>query len=317
MTVRVPAKVNLWLSVGPLGSAGYHELVSVFQAVSLFDELAATPAPGLTVELAYPPAEAPTARDNLALQAAQLLADQAGVEQGAELTIRKSIPVAGGMAGGSADAAAALVACDALWGTGLSRSELLRLAARLGADVAFPLVGGTAVGVGRGEQLHPVTPDSPEILHWVFAFGEGGLTARAVYAECDRLRTETGQRVAGPHEAHDLTTALRAGDAAAVGAALHNDLQPAALSLRPELRHTLDVGRGCGALGATVCGSGPTCAFLARSAAHAAELCSALEETQPPDAAGAQGVCRSARQGYGPVPGANVAGPGCSGTREA
>lgn len=318
VTVRVPAKVNLWLSVGPPGRDGYHELVSVFQAVSLFDELTARPAAGWAVDLADPLAQVPTAQDNLALQAAQLLADQTGAGQGAWLTIRKSIPVAGGMAGGSADAAAALVACDALWGTGLSRGELLRLAARLGADVAFPLVGGTAVGAGRGEQLHPLTPDPPETepLHWVFAFDHRGLTARAVYAECDRLRAETGQPVTGPHGARELTAALRTGDAAAVGAAMHNDLQPAALSLRPGLRHTLDVGRACGALGAVVCGSGPTCAFLARSAAHAGELRSGLEETRPPEAARAQGVCRPARQAYGPVPGATVAGPRCGGTRE-
>lgn len=305
VTVRVPAKVNLWLSVGPSGADGYHEIVTVFHAVALFDEVTARPAGGFSVRFAVSPATGmPTAQDNLALQAAHLLADRTSVAGGAELTIRKSIPMAGGMAGGSADAAAALVACDALWGTGLPRDELLRLAARLGADAAFPLVGGTAVGLQRGERLHPVA--SRGSLHWVFALAGDGLSTGAVYTECDRLRAEGGRPITGPHESNDLAAALRTGDAAAVAAALHNDLQPAALNLRPELRRTLDAGHDLGALGAVVSGSGPTCAFLARSGAHAAELRSALEGT---------GVCSSARQAYGPVPGAEIVGTKCAVTQ--
>lgn len=300
VTVRVPAKVNLGLSVGPAGEDGYHELVNVFHAVSIFDEVTASPAASITVavegraqEDAH--ADVPLGEDNLAVRAARLLAAHAGVDDGVHLRIRKSIPVAGGMAGGSADAAAALVACDALWKTGLTRREMHELAATLGADVAFPLLGGTAVGRGRGERLAPV--ETERRLHWVFAPAEGGLSTAAVYAECDRSRAAAGVRAPEPRESEALMSALRTGDPAAVGVALHNDLEPAALSLRPELRRTLDAGLEAGAVGALVSGSGPTCAFLAGSEAHAGLLASALEKA---------GVSRPVRQAYGPVPGAEI-----------
>lgn len=296
VTVRVPAKVNLELCVGPPGDDGYHELVNVFHAVSIVDELSAEPADDVSVVVTgtgstYVPAD----DSNLAVRAARLLAETAGVDRGAELRIRKSIPVAGGMAGGSADAAAALVACDALWGTALPRDTLIELAGRLGADVAFPLLGGTAVGRGRGDKLTPVPVEGA--LHWVFAPAEGGLSTPRVYAECDRLRAESGERVRTPRGAEALLAALRSGDPERVGAVLHNDLQPAAVSLRPGLARTLAVGAAEGALGALVSGSGPTCAFLARTEAHAADLALALTR---------EGVCRAARCAYGPVPGACV-----------
>ncbi|WP_433338836.1 4-(cytidine 5'-diphospho)-2-C-methyl-D-erythritol kinase [Spirillospora sp. CA-294931] len=320
MTVRVPAKVNLQLGVGPIRDDGYHDLVTVFHAVSLFDEVTAEPVGGthaaegltivrddgplaVTVEAA-PGAQVdigdvPTGADNLAARAAQLVADRLGVEPRVRLRIRKAIPVAGGMAGGSADAAAALVACARLWDDGeeprLDREELLELGAALGSDVPFAMLGGTAVGLGRGERLTPALTRGT--FHWVFATADGGLSTPAVYAECDRVREAQGERVAWPQVSQNLMTALATGDAKALGAALGNDLQPAALLLRPSLRRTLDAGRDLGAIGSLVSGSGPTCAFLAESENHAAELAAEL---------GGLGVARAVVRAHGPVPGATV-----------
>jgi 4-diphosphocytidyl-2-C-methyl-D-erythritol kinase len=298
-TVRVPAKVNLELSVGPVRDDGYHDLVNVFHAVSLHDEVTATPADALRVSVTGPeggegPSGVPTGPDNLAARAATLLARHVGVEPRVALHIRKDIPVAGGMAGGSADAAAALVACDALWGSGLDRDSLLELAAELGSDVPFALLGGTAVGLGRGERLTPVEVAGE--FHWVFGYADGGLSTPAVYAECDRLRGLNGPPP-WPRVSDDLMTALKMGDAAGLGRALQNDLEAAALSLRPSLSGALGAGRELGALGAIVSGSGPTCAFLAESAAHAGELVVGLEKS---------GRFASVRQAVGPAPGASL-----------
>jgi 4-diphosphocytidyl-2-C-methyl-D-erythritol kinase len=289
-TVRVPAKVNLQLGVGPVRDDGYHDLVNVFHAVSLFDEVTATPAPTLTITVDGP-AGVPVGPDNLAARAARLLASHAGVEPRVALHIRKDIPVAGGMAGGSADAAAALVACDALWETGTSRETLLELGARIGSDVPFALLGGTAVGLGRGERLTPV--EAAGEFHWVFGYADGGLSTPAVYAECDRLRADSP--TPWPAVSDDLMAALKTGDASALGRALTNDLQAAALSLRPSLSEALAAGTSAGAAGALVSGSGPTCAFLATSTAHASELASALSGT---------GHFASVRTARGPVSGA-------------
>jgi 4-diphosphocytidyl-2-C-methyl-D-erythritol kinase len=295
VTVRVPAKVNLLLSVGPLREDGYHDLVNVFHAVSLFDEVTAAPADGLTIRVEGESiAGVPLDDDNLAARAARLLAGQLGVPPRVALTIRKSIPVAGGMAGGSADAAGALVACARLWtGGAVADGVLAEVGARLGSDVPFALLGGTAVGTGRGERLASVPTRGR--FHWVFACADGGLSTPAVYAECDRLRQ--GERVGDPQADDELLGALAQGDAKALGAALRNDLQPAALALRPALRRTLGVGRELGALGALVSGSGPTCAFLAGSDEHASELATALSGA---------GVARSVVRAHGPVPGAAV-----------
>jgi 4-diphosphocytidyl-2-C-methyl-D-erythritol kinase len=291
-TVRVPAKVNLQLGVGPLRDDGYHDLVNVFHAVSLFDEVTATPADELRVTVEGPTG-VPTGLDNLAARAAALLASRLGVEPRVALHIRKDIPVAGGMAGGSADAAAALVACDALWGSRLDRESLLELAAQLGSDVPFALIGGTAVGLGRGERLTAV--EAAGEFHWAFGYADGGLSTPAVYAECDRLREAGTSPVPWPVVSDDLMAALKTGDAVALGKALHNDLEAAALSLRPSLADALTAGRKLGALGALVSGSGPTCAFLASSASHAAELVSELGRTSH---------FAQVRQARGPVPGA-------------
>jgi 4-diphosphocytidyl-2-C-methyl-D-erythritol kinase len=291
-TVRVPAKVNLELSVGPVRDDGYHDLVNVFHAVSLYDEVTATPAESLSVSVDGP-AGVPTGPDNLAARAASLLAAHVGVEPNVALHIRKDIPVAGGMAGGSADAAAALVACDALWDAGLDQETLLELAAGIGSDVPFALLGGTAVGLGRGERLTSVEVTGE--FHWVFGYASGGLSTPAVYAECDRLRAVAGGAQPWPRVSDDLMAALKTGDAVGLGRALANDLEPAALSLRPSLSEALAAGRELGALGSIVSGSGPTCAFLGESADHAASLTKALR---------ASGRFASVRQAYGPVEGA-------------
>ncbi|HVQ93985.1 MAG TPA: 4-(cytidine 5'-diphospho)-2-C-methyl-D-erythritol kinase [Mycobacteriales bacterium] len=294
VTVRVPAKINLHLNVGALRPDGYHELITVFQAVALYDTVTATPARDLSLGMQGEGVrELPGGADNLAWKAAVLLADRAGVAPTVRLDLVKGIPVAGGLAGGSADAAATLVACDALWGAGLDRAELTELAAELGSDVAFALAGGTALGTGRGERLTPVLAAGR--WHWVFAIAEAGLPTPAVYAELDRLRAAGDRPTAG--EPDRLINALRSHDPGQLGELLANDLQAAAISLRPELRRTLRSGLDLGALGAVVSGSGPTCAFLARSREAAVRLAASL--------AGA-GVCRTVRVAHGPVPGARV-----------
>ena len=209
---------------------------------------------------------------------------------GVRLSVRKRIPVAGGMAGGSADAAASLVACNALWGIGASREDLHPLAAQLGSDVPFMLLGGTAIGTGRGERL--TTLMTSGTYHWTFALSHTGLSTPAVFHEFDRLSSARPTDIPD-----DLLEGLRAGDAFAVGKALTNDLEEAALSLQPGLARTLRIGREAGALGAVVSGSGPTVAFLAASAAHGAELAETL---------GLFSGVRAVRRAYGPVAGAQV-----------
>jgi 4-diphosphocytidyl-2-C-methyl-D-erythritol kinase len=296
VTVRVPAKVNLALSVGPRRRDGYHELATVFHAVSLYDEVVASPAEDMTASLDGVGSDrVPVDDSNLALRAARTLAAYTGVTTGVRLHIRKDIPVAAGMAGGSADAAAALVACDSLWGTGLGRPELAILAARVGSDVAFGLVGGTALGTGRGERLTPAMVGGT--FHWVLAIADSELPAAAVYATLDDLRGQQG--IAAPSVAPELLSALRTGDAARLGHLLTNDLEAAACALAPALTATLAAGRGLGALGAVVSGSGPTCAFLVRDPEHAIDLAVGLTAAE---------VAGDVRRVTGPVPGARIVG---------
>ncbi len=297
VTVRVPAKINLELTVGPLRADGYHDLATVFHAVSLYDELIVEPAQDWTVHATGDfGALVPRGSDNLAVRAMQDLAHAAGVDQAARIEIRKQIPVAGGMAGGSADAAAALVAADALWGLATPRRVLDELAAGLGSDVPFALTGGTAMGSGRGERLAPVLTHGT--FSWVLALSETGLSTPEVYAECDRLRE--GSLVADPRPSPGMMAALRSGSAAALGRALANDLQPAALRLRPELGDVVDFGMARGALGAVVSGSGPTVAFLTGGVEPALDLAAALQESP---------LASSVRRASGPVHGARVVIP--------
>ncbi len=300
-TVRVPAKINLCLGVGPVRDDGFHPLATVYQAVDVHDEVKATAVPDGTLSVTVhfdgdsriEAAPVPEDDNNLAVRAARLLRDRTGVDDGAALAIRKVIPVAGGMAGGSADAAAALVACNELWGTGLSRGELELVAAELGSDVPFLLHGGIAIGGGRGETISPVLARGS--YHWVFAIAAEGLSTAAVYAEFDRLNGD--RDVPMPEVPADLLAALRAGDAEALGDALSNDLTEAALSLRPELARTLDVGLDCDALGAILSGSGPTAMFLARDETHAMDISVALASSL---------VCADVAHARGPVQGARL-----------
>lgn len=294
VTVRVPAKVNVQLAVGAARPDGFHDLANVFLAVGLYDEVTVTPADELRVTCAGPDAaQVPLDRTNLAARAALALAARRGIEPNVHLHIDKDIPVAGGMAGGSADGAGALLACDRLWGTGASRAELLAICAELGSDVPFSLVGGAALGVGRGELLTGL--DVGGTFHWVFAMAERGLSTPAVFREFDRLAE--GRRIPEPVASQDLLDALAKGDADALAAAVVNDLQPPALSLFPELAATLAAGRTAGALASLVSGSGPTTAFLTRDAATAQKVAAALT---------ASGTCRTVRTAAGPVAGATV-----------
>lgn len=294
MTVRVPGKVNLFLGVGDRRPDGYHEIATVFHAVSLSDDVTVRAADVLSLQVVGEGAdEVPVDRRNLAWRAAELMAEHVGRAPDVEIIIDKSIPVAGGMAGGSADAAAVLVAMNSLWELGVPRRDLHTMAAELGSDVPFALHGGTALGTGRGEELTTVLARST--FHWVLAFGTGGLSAGAVYAEIDRLRgVGSPPRLSDPEP---LLSALSAGDPHGLAPLLGNDLQPAALSLEPELRRTLRAGVEAGALAGIVSGSGPTCAFLCDSAERAVAVGSEL--------AGA-GVCRTVRVAHGPVHGARV-----------
>ncbi|MBO9553249.1 4-(cytidine 5'-diphospho)-2-C-methyl-D-erythritol kinase [Cellulomonas sp.] len=292
--VRAPGKVNLSLRVGPREADGYHPVLTVFQAVSVFEEVVATPSDVRELTVSGPQAElVPTDASNLALRAAALLAERAGVDEGVHLHLHKGVPVAGGMAGGSADAAAALVACDALWRTGLGREDLLELAAELGSDVPFSFVGHTAVGSGRGHLLTPAL--SRGEFHWAFAVQDRGLSTAAVYSAYDEL--SAAAEPPDPEGDVPLMQALRAGDPRALGAALHNDLQLAALELDPGLAEPLAVAQDAGALGVVVSGSGPTVAALARSRQHALVLAAAFT---------ASGVADRVLTAAGPVSGARV-----------
>ncbi len=301
VTVRVPAKINLQLAVGPLRPDGYHGLVTVFHAIGLFDMVtvaaAATDSVTVTGEGA---GQVPADGDNLALRAVRALRAVVAAQAApaVAVTINKRIPVAAGLAGGSADAAAALVACNELWRAGLSQRELSEVAAGVGSDVAFAVLGGTAVGRGRGERLTPALMPAAR-YHWVLAFADGTLATPEVYGALDRLRAANGGagKVAEPELSTELMAALRAGDLERLGRSLSNDLQAPAISLFPALRKTLDVGREFGALGALVSGSGPTCLFLARDARQATDLAVALSGAD---------VCRTVTRASGPVPGATV-----------
>jgi 4-diphosphocytidyl-2-C-methyl-D-erythritol kinase len=277
--VRVPAKVNLHLAVGAARSDGFHEIATVYQAVSLYDELTAQPGQpggGITLATSGPTsAGVPTGPENLAWRAAALLAEHTGVTADVHLELDKTIPVAGGMAGGSADAAAALLACAGLWRTGSGKAELLELAADLGSDVAFPLLGGTAMGIGRGEQLTPVLATGS--FHWVFAMADFGISAGEAYRELDRLR-EAGEAPEPVGSSDALLDALRSGSCERLAPTLANDLQAAALSLRPELDDVLATGLEAGAMAAMISGSGPTCAFLVCDDDAAQELSLILDK---------------------------------------
>jgi 4-diphosphocytidyl-2-C-methyl-D-erythritol kinase len=291
----VPAKINLHLSVGRTRSDGFHELSTVFQALSLCDEVtvAATDKPGVEIH-GEGAGELSDGEDNLAWRAVVALAQRLGrSDKQVRVVLRKRIPLAGGMAGGSADAAATLVGLAALWKAEIGRDELAEIAAELGSDVPFPLYGGTALGTGRGEQLVPVL--SRHTFHWVLAFDHEGLSTPTVFQELDRLRANGKPLRLGSHT--PVIEALASGDPRQLALLLGNDLQAAAVSLRPDLRRTLRAGVDSGALAGMISGSGPTCAFLCEDGQSAIEVAARLSGV---------GVCRTVRVASGPVPGARI-----------
>ncbi|MCU1669591.1 MAG: 4-diphosphocytidyl-2C-methyl-D-erythritol kinase [Blastococcus sp.] len=305
VVARAPAKINVHLAVGPARPDGFHELSTVYLAVSLFDTVTVGPGEGIALTVsgegtgaAGGASRVPVDRSNLVWRAAELLAQHAGVPADATVDIRKSIPAAAGLAGGSADAAAALVALDALWDTRASRADLVELAARLGSDVPFSLLGGIALGAGRGEQLTPVLARGR--WHWVLGMAREGLSTPAVYAELDRMRAAgripDGGELAPPDP---VIAALRSGPLQALAAVLSNDLEAPALSLRGDLRRALRAATDAGAAAALVSGSGPTVAALARDEAAAVRLTAALA---------GEGLFRTVRAVHGPVAGARLVG---------
>jgi 4-diphosphocytidyl-2-C-methyl-D-erythritol kinase len=297
VVVRVPAKINLQLAVGPLGADGFHEVTTVFQAISLFDDVTLKHGQedsGISITLSGATSNGvPATDENLAVRAAKLMAEKYDLSTDLAIHLKKEIPVAGGMAGGSADAAGVIVAMDALFEIGLSRDEMEGIAAQLGSDVPFGISGGISIGRGRGDQLTPAL--SRGNYHWVLALSSQGLSTPAVYQECDRLRE--GLDIASPQVSDSIMQALRAGDPIALGAALSNDLQAAACSLRPAIRLVLDVGRDYGALGSIVSGSGPTVAFLVEDEEKSMDLTVALSSS---------GVVAGVVRASGPVHGARV-----------
>ncbi|MFW0797723.1 4-(cytidine 5'-diphospho)-2-C-methyl-D-erythritol kinase [Gordonia sp. CPCC 205515] len=296
VTVRVPAKVNLYLGVGPLRDDGYHDLVTVFQALSLCDDVRVSPSTDLHVTTTGEgAAEVPSDGDNLAARAVTAVGTRVGRTPKVAIDVTKRIPVAGGMAGGSADAAGALVGVSALWDLDLDRTDLADIAADLGSDVPFALHGGTALGTGRGEQLMSILARGE--FHWVLALSRVGLSTPAVYRELDRLRENRSQYDIEVERPDELMAALTSGDPHKVAPLLRNDLQPAALSLQPTLRRTLRAGIDAGALNGIVSGSGPTCAFLCADEAAAVNVAAELSGA---------GVARAVRTASGPVPGARI-----------
>jgi 4-diphosphocytidyl-2-C-methyl-D-erythritol kinase len=304
VTARAPGKVNLSLRVGPVTADGYHPLVTVFQAVSLIEEVTVTQAPtgaGISITVVGPGSDTvPTDSTNIVWKAAELIAMHAGVAPDVEIQIVKGVPVAGGMAGGSADGAAALVACNALWEAGASDDSLHAYAMRLGADVPFCLLGGTAIGVGRGDRVSPVMTRGQ--FHWVFGTQADGLSTPAVFRAFDGIDASGRPpfEAAPGDQDVSLLHALRGGDAVELGESLLNELQPATFVLRPELRKVLEVAAEGNALGCIVSGSGPTVAALAKSESHAVAIGARWI---------AADVVQSVHIATGPVPGARVVPP--------
>jgi 4-diphosphocytidyl-2-C-methyl-D-erythritol kinase len=277
---KAPGKINVFLKVGALQTDGYHDVAIGYQAVSLYEEVRAYAADDFSVEVSgtVELSRVPTDASNIAIKAARLLARKTGYRGGVHLEIGKHVPVTGGMGGGSADAAATLLACDALWGTELPRDEMLALAAQLGADVPFAFTGGTAIGTGRGDQLSPALAQGQ--FQWVLVVADFGLSTPAVYRELDQHRERHSQDIypaqSQPTVDTNVLQALRAGDPHMLAESLYNDLQAPALHLEPSLSAVLELGEENGALAGIISGSGPTVAFLAADLDRALELQIAL-----------------------------------------
>jgi len=281
---RAPGKINVYLEVGARQSDGYHDVAIAYQAVSLCEDVRVRPADDFSVSVTgtVDLSRVPTDATNIAIRAAELLARTTGYSGGATIELDKHVPVTGGMGGGSADAAATLLALDALWGTELHRDQLHELARQLGADVPFALTGGTAIGTGRGDELSPALAQGT--FHWVLVLSKTGLSTPQVYAELDAHRERHAQDISPadplPSVPAEVLQALRAGDPRMLAEVMHNDLQAPALHLEPALAGILELGEGNGALAGIVSGSGPTVAFLAESSDAALDLQIALSAAQ-------------------------------------
>lgn len=277
MTIQVsasaPGKINIFFKVGALKSDGYHDVLSIYQALDIRETVKVAGSSRWKVSVSgalsdEQIAAVPTGEDNLVVRAAKSIGQLANLTRVSELSfeITKNVPVAGGMGGGSADAAAAMLAVDELWDTQVDGEALMKAAAELGADIPFALLGGTAIGIGRGDKLDPI--DDVQKLHWVLVPMDAGLSTPRVYAKLDEMRAAKGQDptlVPVPEVPYELIDALVHGDARDVAKHLHNDLQDAAVALMPELSITMHAGLAAGALAAMVSGSGPTIAMLAES----------------------------------------------------
>jgi len=300
---RAPAKINLALRVGPRRPDGFHDLATVYQAIDLHDEVLATQRPDAVVSVettdlaGRPVAGVVDNADHLGVRAADALRRRYGVQSGVHLRVRKDIPVAAGLAGGSADAAATLVACTELWELGIDSASLLEVGAGLGSDVPFALLGGTALGSGRGERVATLT--TATATTWVLVSSAPGLATPAVYGRTDAIRA--GRELPAPAVDDELLAAVGSGDTGLLAAVLHNDLQPAALELRPGLTAVLNAGRAAGAAAGLVSGSGPTVLLLVRDGAEAVAVSAAVWPVAIAALTGAQ-----MRTVCGPVAGAAV-----------
>lgn len=268
VTASAPGKINLFFTVGALQPDGFHEVVSIYQALNLRETVSVTAAKEFSLTVSGITEGVPTDETNLAIKAAKFVS-----RSPLAIHIEKSVPVAGGMGGGSADAAAVVVAASKMLGAKVTASETVAL----GSDVPFAILGGTALGTGRGELLAPL--ETAGEFHWVLVPAPFGLSTPEVYRTLDELRPEPEERDAMP-----LIAALRKGVPSDIAPLLHNDLQQAALHLRPELQETIDALESAGALRAMVSGSGPTILALVESADEAvriAEACGGFATSGP------------------------------------
>jgi 4-diphosphocytidyl-2-C-methyl-D-erythritol kinase len=299
LTVRAPAKINLLLGVGAPRPDGFHTLVTVYQAVSLYDDLTVQPADeaagvSVSTEVAsyIDSSQLPAPGRNIVDRAAAALAGLHERPIAGAVRVDKSIPIAGGLAGGSADGAAALLALDRWHDLGTSDDDLLELAAGLGSDVPFALVGGSALGEGHGEVVTRI--DDHGSWWWVVVPSAVGMSTPEVYRHYDEVRPDAPE-VPGPPD--EVVAALAAGDVRRLAGALHNDLEQAACDLRPDLARLIVEGVDAGALRGLVSGSGPTCVFLCESAEHARAVAGAFQSSDE---------SRVALVAHGPVAGAHV-----------
>jgi len=251
---------------------GFHDLATVYYALDLHDELRVHDRDDARIVLTVTGSQPglhrlPVDGRNLVVQAAQMLADRFAPGRGADVVLHKDIPLTAGLAGGSSDAAATLVACNALWGLALEPADLLPIAAELGSDVPFCLLGGAVLGTGRGEVVTPLPVSG--VHHWVLVLADCGLSTPAMFAALDHARDHGTAAPPTTTVPANLLSALAAGDVAGIGAAMTNDLEPVALAALPSLARVLETARAAGAAGALVSGSGPTCAVLAADAESA------------------------------------------------